>query len=73
MRQLLAPTDTFIKTEHGFLNADASAGTNVSLTLENNDGLSNQDYLVIGYEGNELAELEQINRKRRLAGTLRFG
>src|SRR5438067_387207 len=62
MRTLIAVTDPFIKTEHGLLDAPVSAGTNVTLTLVNNDGLSNQDYLVIGYEGNELCELVQVNQ-----------
>ncbi|OJY74681.1 MAG: hypothetical protein BGP12_06925 [Rhodospirillales bacterium 70-18] len=44
------------------LAADATAGSSVSLTLEDNDGLVNADFIVIGYEGSELAELEQINQ-----------
>jgi phage gp36-like protein len=62
MRGLIAPTDDFIKLERTTLAADAAAGTNVTLTLENNDGLANTDFIVIGYEGNELAELQSINQ-----------
>lgn len=58
---LYAPTEDFIKEERGTLNADASAGSDVSLTLISNDGLSDNDYVVIGYEGNELCEMCQIN------------
>ena len=61
MRQFIAPTEPFIKTEIGTLNADATAGSSVTLTLISNDGLANTDYIVIGHEGSELAELEQIN------------
>ena len=61
MKTLIAPTEDFIKLERTVLASDASAGSNVSLTLESNNGLANNDFIVIGYEGSELAELEQIN------------
>lgn len=61
MRLLIAPTEDFIKTERGVLNADASAGSSVTLTLLDNDGISDNDYIVIGREGAEKAELQQIN------------
>src|SRR5829696_2913638 len=61
MRQFYAPNEPFIKTEIGILAADATAGSNVTLTLINNDGLAQNDYIVIGHEGSELAELELIN------------
>jgi phage gp36-like protein len=62
MKELVFPTDPAIKTEIAILAADASAGSSVTLTLENNDGLANTDYIVIGYEGSELCELAQINQ-----------
>lgn len=62
MRTLLAPTEDFIKLETSRLAADATAGSNVTLSLENNDGIVEDDFIVIGYEGNELAELEQVNQ-----------
>lgn len=61
MQSFLAPTEPFIRIELGTLTADATAGSNVTLTLINNDGLSQNDYIAIGYEGNELCELELIN------------
>lgn len=61
MIQLYAPTEDAIKIERTRLTADAAAGSNVSLSVENADSFSQYDYVVIGYEGNELAELEQIN------------
>jgi phage gp36-like protein len=61
MRTLIAPTEDFIKTERTYLAANASAGTNVSLTLQNNNGIAQYTYIVIGYEGSELAEIQQVN------------
>ena len=61
MKKLVAPTEDFIKTEHGIVNVDIAAGSNVVITLINNDGLNQNDYIVIGHEGNELCEMVQIN------------
>src|SRR5215213_4241914 len=61
MRDFIAPTEPWIKTEIGTLNADATAGSNVTLTLINNDGLADDDFIAIGHEGSELCELAQIN------------
>lgn len=60
-RILYAPTEHFIKQEFGTLAVDASAGSNVSLTLKNNNGLSLNDYIVVGYEGSEIAEMVKIS------------
>lgn len=62
MKTLISPTDEFIKVEATNLSVDAPAGSNVTLTVSNNNGLSEGDYLCIGYEGNELAELVQIDQ-----------
>lgn len=61
MRILVAPTENYIKKYRAVLNADASAGSNVTLTLINNSEAAQYDYLVIGIEGSETAELVQIN------------
>jgi phage gp36-like protein len=61
MKTLIASTEDFIKLERGVLGADLTAGSNISTNVGNNDGLAQNDYIVIGYEGSELAELEQIN------------
>ncbi len=61
MKVLIAPTEDFIKIERSTLNADATAGSNITLTLINNNGLSNNDFIVIGREGSDEAELCQIN------------
>lgn len=62
MRLLQASTEDFIKLERTTLTADAAAGSNATLTLANSNGLSDTDFIVIGHEGSELAELEQINQ-----------
>src|SRR5215211_4991928 len=61
MLQFSAPTEDWIKTEVGTLNADASAGSNVTLTLINNDGLAETDFIAVGHQGSGLCELAQIN------------
>jgi len=61
MKTLIAPTEDFIKLERTILDADVSAGTDVSLTLLNNDHLAQNEFIVIGQEGSEKAELQQIN------------
>jgi len=54
MKTLPAVTEPHIKVETGKLAADATAGTNVTLTLENNDGLATTDFIVIGSYGQKL-------------------
>lgn len=61
MKQIIFPTDPEIKIETSRLAADAAAGSSVTLTLDDNDGLTNTDFIAVGYEGAELCELEQIN------------
>lgn len=61
MKSLIAPTEDFIKVERTVLDADASAGSDVTLTLKSNNSLAQNDFIVIGREGAEIAELEQIN------------
>lgn len=62
MRTLLAPTEDFIKLERTQLDADATAGSNVTLTLLNNSGMAENTFIVIGREGSEQAELQKINQ-----------
>lgn len=57
MKVLIATTEDFIKRERGQLAADASAGSNVALTFVNGDTFAVNDYIVIGYEGSEKAEI----------------
>lgn len=62
MKSLTAPTEEFAKGEATRLAADAAAGSTVTLSLENNNGFANADFIAIGHEGNELCELAQINQ-----------
>lgn len=62
MKLLTAPTEDFIKLETTELAADASAGSNVTLTLQNNDGMANNTFIVVGREGSEKAEICKINQ-----------
>lgn len=62
MRTLLAPTEDFIKLERTELDADAPAGSNVTLTLLNNSGMADNTFIVIGKEGGERAEIQKINQ-----------
>lgn len=61
MISLRASTEDFVKLERSQLAANATAGSSVALTLENNNGISNTDFIVIGHEGSELAEIVQVN------------
>lgn len=61
MKSLLATTEDFIKLERTELDADVAAGSNVTLTLVNNNGLDNSYFIVVGREGSESAELATIN------------
>lgn len=62
MRILIAPTEDFVKLERTELADDVAAGSNVTLPLLNNSGFSENDFLVVGREGSEGAELQQINQ-----------
>ena len=57
MKVLLAVTEPFIKQERGRISADISAGSSVTLPVDSSQGISAADYIVFGFEGNELAEM----------------
>jgi len=61
MKTLIAPTESFIEVQRSTLAADVAAGSNMTLTLENNEGFADNAYVVIGEPGNETAELQQVN------------
>jgi hypothetical protein len=61
MKQLLALTEDFIKEERGQISADIVAGSSVAVPVLSSDGVSEGDFIVFGYEGNELAELCQVS------------
>lgn len=60
MRLLIAPTEDFIKRQRTYITQDVAAGSNVVLTVPNSSGFSVNDYIVVGSEGSEGAELVKI-------------
>lgn len=61
MKTLIAPTEAFVEIQRSTLAADVAAGSNMTLTLENNNGFADEAFVVIGEPGNESAELQQVN------------
>ena len=64
MKVLIAPTEDFIKYGRSTVAADAPAGSNIDVELTNatefTGGGRNGDFIVIGREGSDTAELVQI-------------
>jgi phage gp36-like protein len=71
MKTLSASTEDFIRVARSTLTADAVAGTNVTLNLADNNALATGDFIVIGREGSEQAEMAQINQAVSGATTVR--
>ncbi len=61
MRNFIAPTEDFIKLERTKIATDVTAGSNVTIVLDNNDHFADDDFIVVGREGSEKAEICQIN------------
>lgn len=57
MKTLLASTEEFIKKGRTRVATDVSAGSAVAVTVANGADYSAHDWVVIGYEGSEQAEL----------------
>ncbi len=60
MKNLLAPTEDFIKMERGRLSADIGPGSAVAIPVVNSDGFAVNNYIVVGIEGSEEAELCKV-------------
>lgn len=60
MKVLLAPTEDFIKSVRTQLSAGVSAGSSAVVPVSNVAGLAVNDYVVVGLEGSQQAELCQI-------------
>jgi len=71
MKTLTAPTEEFVRTERANLAADATPGTDKTLVLTNNTGLADGDFVVVGREGSETAELCRINNAVTLGTDIR--
>lgn len=63
IKVLVAPTEDFIKRSRTQLSLDVSAGASAVLTVPNSDGFAIDDYICVGVEGSERAELAQISAK----------
>lgn len=57
---LIAPTEDFIKSSRTQVSADVSAGSSVSISVANANGFAVNDFIVVGPEGSEQAELCKI-------------
>lgn len=60
MKVLLAPTEDFIKRDRTKVIADVNPGSGVTIAVSNSSGFLLNDFIVIGAEGSELAELCKI-------------
>ena len=60
MKLLLATTEDFIKRERTAVATDALPGNSVVLTVKNSDNFAINDYVVIGWEGSEQAEMGKV-------------
>jgi hypothetical protein len=60
MKVLVAPTEDFIKRERTRLSLNATPGNNAVISVENSAGMLVNDYVVVGAEGSEQAEVCQI-------------
>lgn len=60
MKILIAPTEDFIKYEKTKLTADTLSGASINVTMANSAGIAVNDYVVIGHEGSQQAELCQV-------------
>lgn len=61
MKVLLAPTEDFIRKARGQVAADVAPGSGVTLVVDNGAVFALHDYIVIGIEGSDTAELVQIS------------
>ena len=60
MRTLIAPTEDFIKKERDELTADVSAASPATINLLSSANYVANEWIVVGIEGTETAELVQI-------------
>ena len=60
MKTILFPTDQSIKRERTSVTANTAPGTAVVLPVANSSGIVADDFIVVGPEGSEQAELCQV-------------
>jgi len=75
-KQLIAPNESFIESSKTSISTDVSAGSTVSIPVDNNNGFVADDFIVIGIPGTEKAELHKITaitgNTAIVVGTLKF-
>lgn len=60
MKTLLAPTEDFIKRDRTYLSDDITAGNGAVIPVLNSDNFAINDYIVVGPEGSEQAEIVKV-------------
>lgn len=60
MKIITFATEDYVKTQRGSLSSDIASGSSAVISMYNASGFSIDDYVVIGFEGSENAELVQI-------------
>lgn len=60
MKTLIAPIEDHIKTSRTSVSSDVSAGNNAVISVPNGAGFAINDYICVGYEGSQTAELAII-------------
>ena len=61
MKVLISPTDEYIRLAKTQLSADVAAGSSVALSVYGNEGMAQNNYVVVGIEGTDTCEICQIN------------
>lgn len=61
MKSLISTTEDFIRLAATKLSADTASGSNVSLPVYGNEGILQNSFLVIGVEGTDTCEIQQVN------------
>lgn len=61
MRTLIAPTEDFIKIQRQSLSDDVSSGNSAVLSVDGSTNFAINDFIVVGFEGSDIAEICQIS------------
>lgn len=63
MKLLIAQTESFIKETRGTVSADFASGSGVVVSMPSAVGFAVNDFVVVGTEGSETAELVQVTAR----------
>lgn len=70
MKVLIATTEDFIKRQRTKISGDILPGNDVVIPVLNSDGFTAGQFVALGYEGSELAELCQVTATTDLSVTV---